>query len=725
MNDLSNEQKLGLDHARHLAEHGVPLFIARPALDANGDWVPDGGQSGTGYWLPGAWQHTKPNPAVVHRWQPGDALCAVTGQVVDGVDADIQKGGGASLKKLPDDGTMPLSYGRQSTPSGGTHDLIATLGVRSRDGLLPGLDVKAGDADGAGRGFLFVAPTAKLSKVTGEVGTYSWVEAPDLEKLETLEIIGEGDTSGVQLAALLNASRAVAPNGTVPASTDQAELYADLSPERRALADEKLERTSANFRRPLGEAVDWPEGFRDDTGRGWEALTRDAAFRLAQLGHAPWSPISPAEAKALYDHMLPDAIAGNPKCADKWPNKVKLDRERVVPPWDDPEWMSPFGPVPGEPEQGEARPTGRELAIREELERLVIREDARARFEVLRRPPAPAFDAGTLAEVLARPSEPKMRVEGLMPWDSNMVIAAQRKTGKTTLEINMAWSLLTGEPFLGRSVRPITGSVGFLNYEVSAAMLARWADEHGLDRERLYLVNLRGRRNPLSHPDDRAKLAELLRARAVETLIVDPFGRAYTGTSQNDSGEVGAWLADLDVFARGEVGARDTILSVHAGWAAEHSRGSSALEDWPDSIITMTRMEGTGDRYISAEGRDVELEEDRLLYDASTRRVSLSGAGSRRAAKATTSGEETRANILGVLAAHPEGLSGNELAEALNRKDPAFTAVRNTLVETELVAVSARKGKGGGRLLHADSGNLPEHTGTYRLGKYRTYRTTK
>ncbi len=30
------------------------------------------------------------------------------------------------------------------------------------------------------------------------------------------------------------------------------------------------------------------------------------------------------------------------------------------------------------------------------------------------------------------------------------------------------------------------------------------------------------------------------------------------------------------------------ILTAHAGWVGERTRGSSALEDWPDSIVTMT-----------------------------------------------------------------------------------------------------------------------------------------
>src|SRR5699024_1771239 len=131
------------------------------------------------------------------------------------------------------------------------------------------------------------------------------------------------------------------------------------------------------------------------------------------------------------------------------------------------------------------------------------------------------------------------------------------KTGKTTLNLNYARSLITGEPFLDHyMVSPLAGRVAFLNFEVSGRALARWADEVGVPRDRMLMVNLRGRRNPFVHPEDRARLAELLRRYETEALIVDPFGRAYSGLSQNDSGEVQAWLTELDRFTR-EVGASD------------------------------------------------------------------------------------------------------------------------------------------------------------------------
>ena len=276
-----------------------------------------------------------------------------------------------------------------------------------------------------------------------------------------------------------------------------------------------------------------------------------------------------------------------------------------------------------------------EVAVEADAVKLRIRNAARVKVaaEEAARLPVQPLGVVTLAEVLALPLEPAYRVDSLIPAEAGTLVVAQRKTGKTTLTLNLARSLLSGEPFLGLGVRPLSGTVAVLNFEVSERQLGRWAAEHGIDDSRMILVNLRGRSNPLARPAERDRLAAELRAREVEAVIVDPFGRAYSGDNQNDAGQVGAWLSDLDRLAREGVGANDVILTAHAGWNGERTRGASALEDWADSVITMTRdAEDESARYLRAIGRDVELEEDRLVFDPVTRTLTLAGTGSRRQA---------------------------------------------------------------------------------------------
>lgn len=335
-----------------------------------------------------------------------------------------------------------------------------------------------------------------------------------------------------------------------------------------------------------------------------------------------------------------------------------------------------------------------------EANTLRVRAAARDLLTRERTPPLADLDAGLLGEILARPPLPRFRVDDLIPSDASTLIVGQNKTSKTTLGVNLAWSLLTGEPFLAAfDVQPIAGRVGFLNYEVSAAQLARWAHERGIDHNRFAQVNLRGRGNPLAAGAGRERLAAWLRGHDVETLIVDPFGRAYTGESQNDNGEVGTWLMDLDTFARTEVGARDLILTAHAGWNGERTRGASALPDWADSIITLTSAgdeNGDRPRFMSAVGRDVDVPEDRLMYDPDTRTLTLTGSGSRKAATAERAVDAAKVDVLRYVTTNP-GCSGNDIERNVVGNHGVVTKARRALVASGELIEETRTGKGGGK----------------------------
>lgn len=273
-------------------------------------------------------------------------------------------------------------------------------------------------------------------------------------------------------------------------------------------------------------------------------------------------------------------------------------------------------------------------AVARAVELIRVREDARRAYAAETASVEP-FDAGLLAEVLARAPEPLARIEGLMPWQAALLLIAEKKAGKTTLSLGAARSFITGEDLLGTfKVRPIApdARVGFLNHEVSAATFARWADEAGIPRDRFYIVNLRGRRNPFKSDADLDRLGKLLREQRVESLFVDPFGKAFDGESQDDNSQVGRWLDRLDTWARGTVGALDIVLTAHAGHQGEHVRGASVLEGWADVNAYLTR-DGAGaraTRYLRAEGRDVDVPKSALSFDAATRRLALAAGSATR-----------------------------------------------------------------------------------------------
>ena len=214
-NDEAADAAADLAAARHLIHHGVPVFLIRPAMTGK-DWDPTGGTDQCGYWLPGKWQRSAADLGVLDRWRPGDGLGAVMGHGVDLVDVDPRNGGDVSRSSLRAAGIWPRSYGTASTPSGGTHDFVRSLGVHSLDGVRPGLDVKAGLGDlDLGCGFAFLAPTVRVSKTTGELVAYRWTAAPDLDALD------DADDSGAELAEMIRAHRSTNSN------PDDADPFAD------------------------------------------------------------------------------------------------------------------------------------------------------------------------------------------------------------------------------------------------------------------------------------------------------------------------------------------------------------------------------------------------------------------------------------------------------------------------------------------------------------------
>lgn len=343
-----------------------------------------------------------------------------------------------------------------------------------------------------------------------------------------------------------------------------------------------------------------------------------------------------------------------------------------------------------------------EFEITQEVRRLRVRQEARKRLHREGRAGGVAR-VESLEEALLRPPAAPYRVARLLPSDASMLVVAQRKTGKSTWALNLCHSLITGDPFLGSlDVLPITGTVAYLNYEVSGYTLASWANDIGVDPKRCFLVNLRGLPNPLDDPEEAAALAAELRMRNVETIVVDTFTRAYTGTSENDAGEVGAWLNRLAQWARGQAGARDLILTAHAGWSGDQgrgtrARGSSALEDWPDSIVYLTRTgdDEDGPRYMRATGRDVDLPEDALDFDDNTRRMTLTGTGSRKQASEGQRVEAALGPVFDFVLRNP-GSSTAEIERGLGKRKGSVTGAVKSLVDEGLLVREKRTKRGGG-----------------------------
>lgn len=195
---LTLQQEQGLAVARLLVKAGMPVFVA-----------PADPYSPQGFRLPLGWQTIECDPSVIDAWRPGDALCAVTGRAFDLVDIDPRSGG--TEEAIP----MPHSYLAAETPSGGRHHFVSALGVASRDGVAPGVDLKSGTLEGTGRGFAFIAPTVRVSKVDGTPREYRWYIGPDGPGLPSADQRAS-DGSGAMLRARVMELRRTQPTAQEP-----------------------------------------------------------------------------------------------------------------------------------------------------------------------------------------------------------------------------------------------------------------------------------------------------------------------------------------------------------------------------------------------------------------------------------------------------------------------------------------------------------------------------
>jgi hypothetical protein len=195
MGDITPEQAAALQVAHDLVDMGAPIFCAhRNTLDGS-------------FMLPSAWPQYRPNHTQVDMWRPGKGLAMVTGQVFDVLDVDPRNGGLDGYRELHEAGAFPRVYGQASTPSEGSHYLIARTGLAKTSKAAKGVDLQAGAAHGKGRGFVWIAPTVRVSKYGAQKGqevAYVWNMAPTTFGMDT-----EPDQGMENLREVINLNRGV------------------------------------------------------------------------------------------------------------------------------------------------------------------------------------------------------------------------------------------------------------------------------------------------------------------------------------------------------------------------------------------------------------------------------------------------------------------------------------------------------------------------------------
>lgn len=305
-----------------------------------------------------------------------------------------------------------------------------------------------------------------------------------------------------------------------------------------------------------------------------------------------------------------------------------------------------------------------------------------------------------LSDLLAEPDDgPVYRISELWPTGGNVVLAAQRKAGKTTVIGNLVRCLADGDAFLGEtdrfgttgfSVTPLQDGerVGILDLELDRRTLRRWLRDQAIrNADMVIAVDLRGRVGEFNPLDDdrRAAWAAHLREQNVRVLIVDPLAPllAVAGVDENDNSGVAQMLAALDQL-KAEAGVSELLMAHHAGHANERSRGASRLRDWPDAEWRLVREQGDAGqepppdaaRFFLAEGRDVAVTEQLLAFGRASRRLTISGGN--RAQHAATKYEPA---VIDAVRAN-EGLVGRALEELLCRTGMTQRDARRAVAAT-------------------------------------------
>jgi hypothetical protein len=307
-----------------------------------------------------------------------------------------------------------------------------------------------------------------------------------------------------------------------------------------------------------------------------------------------------------------------------------------------------------------------------------------------------------LSDALSLPELPlEYRVEALQPVETRVVLAAQFKSGKTTLRDNYVRSLVDGDPFLGRyRVTPITGTVAIVDVEMSRRQLVAWWREQSIRRtDRVRFLSMRGKAGAFDifTAAGRRVWVERFKAAGVVYLIIDcarPIMDAFRLDENKDAGRL---LDAIDALMT-ESGIPEGMVIHHMGHTGERSRGDSRWRDWPDVEWRLVRKDDdpSSPRFISAYGRDVDVPEQELAYDAATRRLGIVG-GSRRDAVTHDALEA----VVGVLGASGDPQSGRAIKRKLEGSIPR-----------EAVEAALRVGSANGRLTRE---NGPRNATLYRL----------
>jgi hypothetical protein len=184
-------------------------------------------------------------------------------------------------------------------------------------------------------------------------------------------------------------------------------------------------------------------------------------------------------------------------------------------------------------------------------------------------------------------------VGDILPQKGRALLTASAKSGKTFFALELGLSVAAGVDFLGLQI-PKSQRVLYCQSELSDALLNRrlgWIRETmpfgfpwELAGENFHVVENDPVRVTLADESGRARIENLIETWKPDLLILDPLYDLFRGLEENDAGAVATALGIVSGFAaRGPA-----VLLVHHHGKNKESRGSSVLQGWSESDLSMT-----------------------------------------------------------------------------------------------------------------------------------------
>lgn len=572
--ELSDDDLRALDIARALVKAGVPVFVAPPAPDTK-----------VGFKLPGQWETSAPLLDVVDRWRPGWALCAVGGHAADFIDVDPRNGGAAGQADLVSAGEWPTSYGRARTPNGGTHDVIAPLGV-GKGVPATGVDLQGGASDGSGRGFVFIAPTVRRNLATGEPTAYRWEIEPDTDALSADR---EDDRSGVGLAARVMSKRPTVAS-TLPAGTG------DPFSQPGGTLGAPPATTEETVRRLAGLAVELAAA---PSGQG-NNVAASVAYRAGQyVGAGQLSP-------ELAVQTLLGALAG-------WTWERPVDRVTME------------QTIRRQVAAGSGNPRAWESAHSASLSLTQTHSTSLNAGQSV----APDVDPVSALMALMLDTDqmdalppPKPLIRDVLDLDSESWVIGASGSFKSFVAIDWAAHVGTGMPWRGK---PVTqGSVLYVAAEGSKGVGLRKRAWEATYERRMTGVTFLPRPVQVSDANGWAVLVEACRRMDVNFIVIDTQARVTVGLDENSAGQMSV-LTEAVRQLRAATGACVLVVH-HVGRNGGDARGSSAIDAAQDSELRVTRPEkkAARSRLAFEIGMDKQKDgDDSMIFDCQMTVVDL------------------------------------------------------------------------------------------------------